>query len=64
MLIQMQVKNELDQVHIFQYIDIKCFQIHLQAIMYHFECINHDNNQYFLFQSFSILFLHAYNQHL
>ena len=57
MLIQMQIKNELDQVHIFQYIYFESFQIHLQAIMYHFEHINHDNNQDFLFQSFSMLFL-------
>ena len=42
MLIQVQIKIEQDQGHIFQYIYFQNSQIHLQAIMYHFEHIDHD----------------------
>ena len=42
MLIQMQTINEHDQVHIFQYIYFQNFQIYLQAIIYHFDHIDHD----------------------
>ena len=41
MVILVQIKNELDQVHV--------FQIYLQAIMYHFEHTNYDIHQDFLF---------------
>ena len=42
MLIHVQIKNEQDQVHIFQNIYFSNFQIHPQAIMYHFELIEDD----------------------
>ena len=48
MLIQVQTKNERDQVHLFQYIYLQSFQIHLQAIVYHSEHIDHDIRLAFL----------------
>ena len=42
MLVQWLIENEQEQVHIFQYICFKNSQIHLQAIMYHYEHIHHD----------------------
>ena len=41
-------KNEQGRVHIFQYICLNSFQIHQEAIMYHFEHTNHDNHHGFL----------------
>ena len=49
MLIQGLMKNEQDQVHVFQYIYFKSFQIHLQVIMNHSEYTSHDTHIYFLF---------------
>ena len=64
MLILVQTKNEQDQVHIFQYTYLKSFQIHLQAIIYRFEHIDHDTRQDFLFQILPILFEHGDSLHL
>ena len=64
MIMHVLIKNEQDQVHIFEYIYFESFQTHLQAIMYHFERTSHDIPLDFLFQIFSICFLYAYNQHL
>ena len=49
MLIQVLTKSKLDQGHILEYIYVKCFQIDLQVIMYHFEHINHDTHLDLLF---------------
>ena len=35
MLILEQIKNELGEAHIFQYIYFESFRMHLQVIMYH-----------------------------
>ena len=56
MLIELLIKNELDQAHIFQYFYFESFQKNLQVTMYRFEYIYHDNNQDFLFQRFYIPF--------
>ena len=61
---QVLIKNEVDETHIFQYTCYENFQTHLQIIMYQFERKKHDIHLDFLFQSFSILILHIYNQHL
>ena len=41
MLIQLQVKNVQDQVHIFHYIYFKSFQVHQKVIKYHFKHTNY-----------------------
>ena len=52
MLIQVQIEKEQDPVHIFQYIYFENSQIHLQAVMYQFEHIDHDIHQgFFVFNS-------------
>ena len=48
MLIQVQRNNELDQVHIFQYIYFYSFQVYQQVIMYRFEQTNRGNHLGFL----------------
>ena len=64
MLILVQTKNKLDQIHMFQHIYFEILQIHLQLIMYHVEHTNHEINLSFFKKKFPIPFLHAYNQQL
>ena len=45
----MQIENDQDQVHRFQYIYFQNFKIHVQVIMYHFEHTNQDNYLYFYY---------------
>ena len=42
MLMEVQIKNEQDQIDIFQCIYFENSQIHLQAMMYQSEHIDHD----------------------
>ena len=42
MLIQMLIETEQDQIHVSQFICFYNSQIHLQAVMYHFEHTNDD----------------------
>ena len=63
MVIQVQAQNIRDQVHIYQDTYFQNFQIHLQAIMYHFERISHDIHRDYLFQIHPILFEPAHNPH-
>ena len=56
MLILVPIKIKLNQVHVFQYIYFESFQIHLQVIIHHFECTNHDIHLDCLFQSFIYFF--------
>ena len=47
MLIWMQIRNEKNQVRMFQYMCLQIFQKHLQATMYHTEHTSHDIGQYY-----------------
>ena len=51
MLIMVLLKSEQNQVHVFQYICLKSFQIQQPIIMYHFESTSHKNHLNFLVQS-------------
>ena len=53
MLIMVLLKSEQNQVHVFQYICLKSFQIQQPIIMYHFESTSHNNHLNFIVQSLS-----------
>ena len=63
MLIRVQAQNIQDQAHIYPDTYFLSFQIHLQAIMYHFKHSNYGIYRDFFFQIHPIFFGCAHNPH-